>query len=514
MPTTAAVQSSVVSPLAASQPGAKAPGPHGKAERGLSFAQLFAEHTLPLENERGGVAAGKPQEASADTQPFAKSLPEQGKTAPVIESAQPAPGLPPNSAINSVAAQKVEVALPQPADSLQAMKGEPKDALPDSLQMSSAKPEKKQPVHSSPSVSSSASSVPLRHDFSISPQPAPEVPPANAAAVRHAVPVSEPVLPALPSANPAGMPPLPASAAASAIASTMAGQISGHPAVAATSAEQAVPGVSADKQPFSQQSPSRQDVPLQGVSTASSLQADSASSASAPVSELGKTLKAGSATAGAEDAKSGAQISIPIPVQASSAAILHGNQDGERFVAGAAVPDGGPLAGANHAVRGEGVVAGREVNPYQHLDQASEPVVLRADASRVAVGVHDASLGWVEVKAQSAAGQVSASLVAASEQTHASLVGQMPALSQFLSESHVRVDHLQVDHSGAERSGVDQQQPGGGEQRRGEENRGTSEGAGNQSEAASLPVVARGRSGSEGAADSEGAPLSYISVRA
>lgn len=95
-------------------------------------------------------------------------------------------------------------------------------------------------------------------------------------------------------------------------------------------------------------------------------------------------------------------------------------------------------------------------DPYQRLDQVMSPgleaspgSVLHASAGRVTVGVHDPVLGWVEIKTQSSAGQVSAALVTASVQSHTSLAAQLPSIAQYLTEHDVRVSHLGVEHQPA-----------------------------------------------------------------
>ena len=79
------------------------------------------------------------------------------------------------------------------------------------------------------------------------------------------------------------------------------------------------------------------------------------------------------------------------------------------------------------------------------------PVVLHSGAQHVAVGVRDPDLGWVEIKTQNTAGQLAATLVTTSSQSHATLAAQLPAMTQYLHERDVRVGTLAVQ----------QQMPGG-----------------------------------------------------
>jgi Flagellar hook-length control protein FliK len=93
-----------------------------------------------------------------------------------------------------------------------------------------------------------------------------------------------------------------------------------------------------------------------------------------------------------------------------------------------------------------------DANPYQRLDQneTAPASLLHSSGNRVAVGVHDPALGWVEIDTQSSAGQVSASLVTASSQSHASLASQLPSLTEYLAAHEVKLSHI----------GVEQQSPG------------------------------------------------------
>lgn len=85
-------------------------------------------------------------------------------------------------------------------------------------------------------------------------------------------------------------------------------------------------------------------------------------------------------------------------------------------------------------------------NPYDRIDQGAAPVVLHSGMQHVSVGVHDPDLGWVEIQTQSAAGHVDATLVTASGQAHASLVAQLPAISQYLEQRDVKLGALIAHH--------------------------------------------------------------------
>jgi flagellar hook-length control protein FliK len=143
------------------------------------------------------------------------------------------------------------------------------------------------------------------------------------------------------------------------------------------------------------------------------------------------------------------------------------------------------------------------------MDQisAAPAAVVSSGGNRVAIGLHDPTLGWVEIKTQSTAGQIAAALVTSSNQTHQTLTAQLPSLAQFLSDREVKVNSVAVqqqatggNNSGQAGSGEEQgsnAQPGRG---------GTSSGSN-----ANSTFTAAGLGADEVFEDR---PLSYISVRA
>jgi len=81
-------------------------------------------------------------------------------------------------------------------------------------------------------------------------------------------------------------------------------------------------------------------------------------------------------------------------------------------------------------------------NTFERMDSASAPQVLASNSQRLAVGVHDAGLGWVEVRTHTAAGQISAVVATNSAEAHAAVSAQLPAMREYLAAQHVRVDSL------------------------------------------------------------------------
>jgi hypothetical protein len=107
-----------------------------------------------------------------------------------------------------------------------------------------------------------------------------------------------------------------------------------------------------------------------------------------------------------------------------------------------------------------------DANAFQRLDSGGTPAtLLHSSTHQIAVGVHDPSLGWLEVQTQSSAGHVSATLTASSAEAHASLAAQAPAITQYLADRDVSVHSLNV-HSQSDpqagTSGGGQSQSGSG----------------------------------------------------
>jgi len=81
-------------------------------------------------------------------------------------------------------------------------------------------------------------------------------------------------------------------------------------------------------------------------------------------------------------------------------------------------------------------------NAFERMDAAPAPQVLTSGPQRLAVGVRDAGLGWVEVRTHTAAGQISAVVATNSAEAHAAVSAQLPAMREYLAAQHVRVDTL------------------------------------------------------------------------
>ena len=88
------------------------------------------------------------------------------------------------------------------------------------------------------------------------------------------------------------------------------------------------------------------------------------------------------------------------------------------------------------------------------IEHGVEPShLLQVGPHQLAVGITDPQLGWVEVRAERVAGQISAQVTANSTDSHAVLAASMPAMVGFLHDQHAGVQHLTVANSLAGNAG-------------------------------------------------------------
>jgi hypothetical protein len=80
---------------------------------------------------------------------------------------------------------------------------------------------------------------------------------------------------------------------------------------------------------------------------------------------------------------------------------------------------------------------------FDRIDSGSAPQMLSHTPQRLDVGVRDPGLGWVEIRAHAAEGQIAAT-VSASSASHPALAAQLPAMRDYLAGQQVRVDALQA----------------------------------------------------------------------
>ena len=97
-----------------------------------------------------------------------------------------------------------------------------------------------------------------------------------------------------------------------------------------------------------------------------------------------------------------------------------------------------------------------ETNTFQHLDSGQTPatMLLHSNSHQIVVGMHDPSLGWLEVQTQSSAGHINATLTAATAEAHTHLAAQAPAITQYLADRQVFVHSLNVHTQADAQSGA------------------------------------------------------------
>jgi hypothetical protein len=134
---------------------------------------------------------------------------------------------------------------------------------------------------------------------------------------------------------------------------------------------------------------------------------------------------------------------------------------------------------------------------FERMDTAAAPHVIESTPHRLAVGVDNAGLGWVEIHTSNTAGHVSATVAAGSAESHREIATQLPAMREFLTGEHVRVDSLASERFSASPDGQkgSSRDDGGDGSGRTTQNLKPDEGAGSSS------------------ADMDWEGMSYISVR-
>lgn len=90
---------------------------------------------------------------------------------------------------------------------------------------------------------------------------------------------------------------------------------------------------------------------------------------------------------------------------------------------------------------------------FERMDTGTAPQMIESTPHRLAVGVHSGGLGWVEIHASSAGGQVSATLASGSTESHHAIATQLPAVQEFLTGAQVRIDHLASERFSASSGG-------------------------------------------------------------
>ncbi len=80
--------------------------------------------------------------------------------------------------------------------------------------------------------------------------------------------------------------------------------------------------------------------------------------------------------------------------------------------------------------------------PFERMDSASAAQTIDSSPQWLAVGVHSERLGWVEIRTNSAAGQIAATLASGPGEPHNTISAQLPSVREYLAGEHVHVDTL------------------------------------------------------------------------
>ncbi len=105
---------------------------------------------------------------------------------------------------------------------------------------------------------------------------------------------------------------------------------------------------------------------------------------------------------------------------------------------------------------------------FDRLDSATAPQTIASTPQRLAVGVHNAGLGWVEIHAHNTQGLVSATLATGSVESRNAVSAQLPGIREYLTGEQLHVGDLGTEvfsSSSGNRSGSSQHGPEDGASR-------------------------------------------------
>ncbi len=96
---------------------------------------------------------------------------------------------------------------------------------------------------------------------------------------------------------------------------------------------------------------------------------------------------------------------------------------------------------------------------FERMDAASPPRVLESSRQNLAVGIRDAGLGWIEIRTHAIGGHVAASLASGTQEAHAAIAAELPAIRDTLVNQHIALHSLSAERfptsSGGGGSGTD-----------------------------------------------------------
>jgi flagellar hook-length control protein FliK len=130
------------------------------------------------------------------------------------------------------------------------------------------------------------------------------------------------------------------------------------------------------------------------------------------------------------------------------------------------------------------------------MDSASPPRVLESSPQKLAVGIRDAGLGWIEIRTHAIGGHVAATLASGTQEAHTAIAAELPAIRDTLVNQHIALHSLSAERfstsSGGGGSGTDTADSG---------------------QPARSPSTKEKAEPPSAQNEAEGASLSYISVR-
>ena len=98
----------------------------------------------------------------------------------------------------------------------------------------------------------------------------------------------------------------------------------------------------------------------------------------------------------------------------------------------------------------------RDLRPsaaFERMDGAEPPRVLESSPQKLAVGVRDAGLGWVEIRTRAVTGQVAATLTSTTHAAQTAISAELPAIRETLMNHHVALHSLSAERFPASQGG-------------------------------------------------------------
>lgn len=95
----------------------------------------------------------------------------------------------------------------------------------------------------------------------------------------------------------------------------------------------------------------------------------------------------------------------------------------------------------------------RPAAAWERMDTAAPPRILESSPQNLAVGIRDAGLGWIEIRTHAVAGQVAATLASGTHEAHTTIVAELSAIRDSLTNEHVTLHSLSAERFPASSGG-------------------------------------------------------------